>query len=1260
MSPKKKKSRISVIDYQNHITSVQDVSTSNQETIISSYSTSSIPTFDPSTYVRSFDKGIDIPTFRMEEYSSFIPTKNVMRYITKAVTTMKKTIIFPDNFVSQYATNPINANINNDPTNYQSNIFTNKNRLFLEDVMSLEHDTDLLYLVPTNYTENNSKLKYLVTYLNPCKCSLTSENTLLYYVFPAKTISQNVIHTYSKIDNKLATTSQSNTGLNFMLQNYTTGRKRNTFITFKDILHGQDKGIQIWAEISNIRDCKLNFRNKFRNENEQEKLLHWIFLEIYGDPCQIFYAISRFYIGVIRNKQHLLHTSTNNTNELYAHNFFDINYKNVINQIDDKFKQAIDKCYSTFVAPSQPIVPSHVINNLIHLYMTSLPRHYNFMKATFGFDKKEEMKKNSHLRYVGYYNKLLFYQFLVQTRIRSPKNLIHWALISTAASYGRGRTKNSGLVTSSCFFAHSTTIKTFIQKTKLLRENMNNKVHHSLAHTTNFMCCLDNNQKGNPRKYQRYGSSNKFVKVTGYIIKEFISDKLNLTNEQKVNISYIHQKIPSAYCMPHYEQLFEDNDESKISEYNLLGAILDMTTCNDELRQLTHLYPSKENEDIDLSGKRVEAYINICTNVHILDLIRQVCGNIFVKGTREYRFVDYTPNQEQNENIKRIIANLSNTKKNILSKKTSTFQRKVCEIWNPLYNNISKLIVPPVSLHDEIKTDGYGMALIEALTFIGMLNKCEKVLNGDKMFTYELSENWEEKNIYLCLDGLSLDRHRSFHTKLLKMPLSFTNAFKQSQVFHKALTKVVEISGPLHMAFHMLQSIYIVFKKLLQWAQTIINWKKIQATKVSDNFRLSESLCLMLYEEIFRSLFFRYMKEKENDHNGFTYISDDNLIAMKLSKGFLSYIESKVISTSDNRLKMQIYYFKMTHLFKSYKAAINDGDTLSMEHFELEFCPIFYMLDKTNYVEVILSQIERKYGYISYNQLHDLRNNSIFRYHQSSSTNTYPLHAMDSVMENINMYVKQLPIDSSQDSWVIHSPNVLLARQSINFVDQEYRRGLLNFEDAIENDELPEYNTFKHNKFVEPRKNVERKRIFEFLSKYFKGEINNRVVSAKEAHSIIEQLETKLSRKDVVDDTNVVDTNLKNIINDINQEIYVNNLNELSQILRNDIDEDDEYLNEETEEVEDISYTLQRTNDCHKFAITDILKEGKEIMVTKGIPKIRMNKKLRRQRHDTFMNDIYESIICEDNYIDQTINKLLVTRSPEEIPEYTQKYRLDE
>ena len=58
--------------------------------------------------------------------------------------------------------------------------------------------------------------------------------------------------------------------------------------------------------------------------------------------------------------------------------------------------------------------------------------------------------------------------------------------------------------------------------------------------------------------------------------------------------------------------------------------------------------------------------------------------------------------------------------------------------------------------------------------------------------------------MYLCLDGLSLDRHRSFQKRLTKLPVSFKQAYRQGLIFRKALEEVIKMTGPLHKVFHLL------------------------------------------------------------------------------------------------------------------------------------------------------------------------------------------------------------------------------------------------------------------------------------------------------------------------------------------------------------------------------------------------------------------------------------------------------------------------
>ena len=76
----------------------------------------------------------------------------------------------------------------------------------------------------------------------------------------------------------------------------------------------------------------------------------------------------------------------------------------------------------------------------------------------------------------------------------------------------------------------------------------------------------------------------------------------------------------------------------------------------------------------------------------------------------------------------------------------------VVEQWNPRSIEVTDLLIPPVSLRDKIKTDGYGMAIIEILCLSGVLMKVK--LYGDT-YAWELNPEWKVKNS-ISLHGWSI------------------------------------------------------------------------------------------------------------------------------------------------------------------------------------------------------------------------------------------------------------------------------------------------------------------------------------------------------------------------------------------------------------------------------------------------------------------------------------------------------------------------
>ena len=63
-------------------------------------------------------------------------------------------------------------------------------------------------------------------------------------------------------------------------------------------------------------------------------------------------------------------------------------------------------------------------------------------------------------------------------------------------------------------------IKTFVNQITELSANMKLKTQSILADESFIVECIDNNQKVFPKKNQRFGMSNEFVKVTASIFKQ--------------------------------------------------------------------------------------------------------------------------------------------------------------------------------------------------------------------------------------------------------------------------------------------------------------------------------------------------------------------------------------------------------------------------------------------------------------------------------------------------------------------------------------------------------------------------------------------------------------------------------------------------------------------------------------------------------------------------------------------------------------------
>ena len=484
------------------------------------------------------------------------------------------------------------------------------------------------------------------------------------------------------------------------------------------------------------------------------KLLTMLFDESFGDRIQMQLLVIAYYQARNKHKQQEMNIMFDGVHNLQPVMLHGLSFRAVTEEIDTTFKKALQECYTNFCSITEPILSRTQILHLIKYYKTKMNDHYSLMRQVLGFTLKENKIKNTHLKESGYYDRLIFYQFLQQTRIRNCKHMPYWALVSAADAYAKGSCEKS--IRTTIHSGYSTTISTFLRKTSVWREEMPLRMNSLMATNKKIVCCLDNNQKGYPLKFQRNGSSNKFVKVTGTCLRQCIQSPIeDHAIIERPNLLYINQPIPSPSHMPSFELLIDSNKQ--MSNVNVLNTIKHITGIN------TDISSTLTNQDIttttiDFSGKRINAYITLIEIVQQLENIRQ-CGTCYTKYNNSFSYVNHLPSALKNHSTNKTVKYCHSLKSSLLQHRyTKMFQMRHTELWNKHTKDVVKIMVPPVMLHDEIRTDGYGMALIDLLEHIGMFEK--SVVNGSTR--WKACDDYKAKTVYLCLDGLSVDRHICF------------------------------------------------------------------------------------------------------------------------------------------------------------------------------------------------------------------------------------------------------------------------------------------------------------------------------------------------------------------------------------------------------------------------------------------------------------------------------------------------------------------
>ena len=200
--------------------------------------------------------------------------------------------------------------------------------------------------------------------------------------------------------------------------------------------------------------------------------------------------------------------------------------------------------------------------------------------------------------------------------------------------------------------------------------------------------------------------------------------------------------------------------------------------------------------------------------------------------------------------------------------------------------------------------------MIELLCLSGFLLE-ETGKSGKKKWF--LAPNCNSRTMLLFVDGLFLDRFSHLLKKLTNLPISFGPAFEQGLIFQQSL-RIVEINGPLHMTFHMLQCILYIYNFLLKWSKDTLQWKRIKMNHVSDTFESANIFQLIVLGKAARltighllssnkDLLLSIFQQLQNRPKEFI---------VKIAFKYIQFVKDTITKSTDERQKMLYSYILLS------------------------------------------------------------------------------------------------------------------------------------------------------------------------------------------------------------------------------------------------------------------------------------------------------------------------------------------------------------
>ena len=179
----------------------------------------------------------------------------------------------------------------------------------------------------------------------------------------------------------------------------------------------------------------------------------------------------------------------------------------------------------------------------------------------------------------------------------------------------------------------------------------------------------------------------------------------------------------------------------------------------------------------------------------------------------------------------------------------------------------------------------------------------------------------------------------------MNQSFSFSEEYKQKIISKKALGRVVQIPGPLHMAFHMCQCIFTIYSDFLKNCQVVVGWKKINFLKVSESFRQCKALLLLALDEAERLMWDIFLKDKSDIILKREDSHPDKVFCVWLAQYFTTFVEDMILNSSDERRQLLASFITSVRMFKIFCDSIRTGDRLHQEHAIIKFIGVFLLLN---------------------------------------------------------------------------------------------------------------------------------------------------------------------------------------------------------------------------------------------------------------------------------------------------------------------------